>query len=56
MVLVEALVAASDDGEIRPIPILIPIPSGGSGGSVTGRSDYCGGTVGDSYISPFSEV
>ena len=37
--------AASDDGEIRPITI--PIPSGGSGGSGTGRGDSGGEIVGD---------
>ena len=55
---VAASAATYDDGGRLPIPkpTLIPIPSGRSSGSGTSRGDSGGGTVGDSYLSQFSEV
>ena len=43
--LAAALAEAADDGGSRPITILIP--SGGSGGSGTGRGDSGGGNIRD---------
>ena len=54
MALVAASTEASNDEGSRPI--LIPILSGSSGGSGTGRGNPSRGTVEDAYISEFSEV